>query len=362
MPNPTTIAALSVAVGANVPVIIWGPPGCGKTTTVTAMAQANDWPLEVVIASIREPSDFAGLPHLSGSGVSLAPPRWAERLADEGQGLLFLDELSTAAPSVQAALLRVPIERTVGDLELPDEVRIVAAANRQDEASGTWDLSAPMANRFCHLSWDPSARDIADGFISGFPVPDIAKLPSNWEDGLAENLASIGAFLRHRPELAVALPDDNSAAGRAWPSPRSWEMAARLLTAADAAAVDEETTALLVSGAVGPGPSLEYLAWRKDLDLPDPEFVLLNPEELEVPQRNDRALAVISSVVAAVADDPTPERWGQGWKVVQRYLDVGRHDVAALGARRLVRCRPEDAPANETIEALLPILEEAGLA
>lgn len=362
MPDKTTIAALSVAVGANVPVIVWGPPGCGKTTTVTAMAHANGWPLEVVIASIREPSDFAGLPHVRDEGVVLAAPRWAERLADQGHGLLFLDELSTAAPSVQAALLRVPLERTVGDLALPGEVRIVAAANRQDEAAGTWDLSAPMANRFCHLPWDPSPRDIADGFIDGFPVPEIAKLPSDWEDAVTDHLANIGTFLRHRPELAVALPEDSATAGRAWPSPRSWEMAARLLAAAEAAGVDDQAIALLVTGAVGAGPSLEYLSWRRDPDLPDPEYVLEHPDELDVPQRNDRALAVLSSVVAAVANNPTAHRWGQGWKVVQRYLDVGQDDVAALGARKLARCRPDDAPANATIEALLPILEEAGLA
>lgn len=362
MPDQTTISALSLAVGANVPVIVWGPPGCGKTTTVTAMAHANGWPLEIVIASIREPSDFAGLPHLKGEGVALAAPRWAERLAEHGRGMLFLDELSTAAPSVQAALLRVPIERTVGDLVLPPQVRIVAAANRQDEAAGTWDLSSPMANRFCHLPWDPSPRDIAEGFISGFQQPDIAKLPPQWEEATSDHLASIGRFLQHRPELALALPSDGVNAGRAWPSPRSWEMAARLLAAAEAAGADERTVALLVSGAVGPRPSLEYLSWRKDPYLPDPERVLVSPEQLEVPQRNDRALVLLDSVVAAVADDPTVERWSQGWKVVQRYLDGGRHDVAALGARKLAQCRPENAPANETIEALLPILEEAGLA
>lgn len=362
MPDHTTIAALSIAVGANVPVILWGPPGCGKTTTVTAMAQANDWHLEVVIASIREPSDFAGLPHLRDGGVSLAAPRWAERLVDEQDGLLFLDELSTAAPSVQAALLRVPIERMVGDLALPPEVRIVAAANRPEEASGTWDLSAPMANRFCHLPWDPNPRDIADGFIGGFPTPAITKLPSNWRDDLDRHRVSIGTFLRHRPELAVALPVDAVTAGQAWPSPRSWEMAATLLAAAEAAVADDETTALLMAGAVGAGPSLEYLSWRNDLALPDPEYALANPDDIEVPERNDRALALLSAVVAAVAADPTTERWGQGWKVVQRYLDAGRNDVAALGARRLARCRPAGAPANETINALLPILEQAGLA
>ena len=123
------VEALGVAVAARVPVLLWGAPGTGKTATIRAMAEQMGWPCETVIASIREPSDFAGLPIVVGDGVRFAPPGWARRLAETGHGLLFLDELSTAPPAVQAALLRVVLERVVGDLALPDEVSVVAAAN-----------------------------------------------------------------------------------------------------------------------------------------------------------------------------------------------------------------------------------------
>src|SRR5205085_6441439 len=104
-----------------------------KPSVIRAMATASSLPCEVVIASIREPSDFAGLPVIDGSGpgathVEFAPPGWARRLAALGTGLLFFDEVSTAPPAVQAALLRVVLERTVGDLALPDDVAVVAAA------------------------------------------------------------------------------------------------------------------------------------------------------------------------------------------------------------------------------------------
>ncbi len=114
--------ALGVAVAARVPVLLWGAPGTGKTSAIRAMASAMGLPCETVIASIREPSDFAGLPVIAGSAVRFAPPLWATRLAAAGTGVLFLDELSTAPPAVQAALLRVVLERTVGDLTLPDDV------------------------------------------------------------------------------------------------------------------------------------------------------------------------------------------------------------------------------------------------
>ena len=100
--NPA-VEALGVAVAARVPVLLWGAPGTGKTSAIRAMAGAMGLPCETVIASIREPSDFAGLPIVVGGEVRFAPPAWARRLAEAGRGLLFLDELSTAPPAVQAA-------------------------------------------------------------------------------------------------------------------------------------------------------------------------------------------------------------------------------------------------------------------
>ena len=362
MPDKNTIAALSTAVSANVPIILWGPPGSGKTTTINQLATSSKLPLEVVIASIREPSDFAGLPYVTDGAVSLAPPAWATRLVKHGKGIVFLDELSTAPPAVQAALLRVPIERVVGDVALPPEVRVIAAANRQDEAAGTWELSAPTANRFCHLPWDPTAASISEGFMGGFPEAEMHRLPKGWEKAAPAALSNIGAFLRHRPMLASAIPEDSSLAGEAWPSPRTWEMAARLIAAHDALKGTDDVLSLLLSGSVGPAAAHEFLTWRSELDLPDPEEVLADPSSLKLPRRNDRAFAVLASVVAAVAAKPTPKRWEQAWGVVQRYLDAGKHDVAALAARQLARCRPPKAKAPKTVEALLPILEEAGLA
>src|SRR5262249_40441359 len=105
--HDAAVEALGVAVAARVPALLWGAPGTGKTSTIRAMAEKMGWPCETVIASIREPSDFAGLPVVVGDGVRFAPPGWARPLAEAGHGLLFLDELSTAPPAVQAALLRV---------------------------------------------------------------------------------------------------------------------------------------------------------------------------------------------------------------------------------------------------------------
>lgn len=358
--NPAA-EALGVAVAARVPVLLWGAPGTGKTSAIRAMAEAMGLPCETVIASIREPSDFAGLPIVVGDSVRFAPPLWARRLAEAGHGLLFLDELSTAPPAVQAALLRVVLERSVGDLTLPEQVAVVAAANPPEQAADGWDLSAPLANRLCHLSWQTAPHTVADGLAGGFPTPEVPLLPDGWqsEEILARGL--VAAFLHVRPALACAPPADATAAGRGWPSPRTWEMAAKLNAAASVAGASQDARAALITGAVGDGPGVEFLAWMSEMDLPDPEAVLADPGSFRLPERGDRAYAALAAVAAAVAADPTPDRWTAGWRVLGLAASAAP-DVAAVAARVLVKCRPADIVAlPEEIKLFAPVLRDAGL-
>src|SRR5262249_31777559 len=151
----TQADALALAVAANLPVLLWGEPGIGKSATLGQLAAALRLPMETVIASIPEPSDFSGLPIVGDDPAQqarpMAPPAGAVGVAAPGRGLLFSDELPSAPPAVQAALLRVVLERRVGSLRLPDQVRIVAAANPPASAADGWHLSPPLANRFVHL-------------------------------------------------------------------------------------------------------------------------------------------------------------------------------------------------------------------
>jgi AAA domain (dynein-related subfamily) len=366
MESQTAVAeALGIAVAAHVPVLLWGAPGTGKTSVIRAMAAAAGLPCETVIASIREPSDFAGLPvvqHGEGGAarVDFAPPRWAVALADAGHGVVFFDEVSTAPPAVQAALLRVVLERTVGDLGLPDAVSVVAAANPPEQAADGWDLSPPLANRFCHLDWPVDARTVGDGFTSGWTAPQPPCLDEGWERRIAVVRSWIAAFFSVRPLLVLAPPDDAAGSGRAWPSPRSWDMAARLQAAAEATGAGELSASLLVRGCVGAGAGVEYLTWLVEADLPDPEAVLADPDSFVLPERGDRAYAALNSIAAVVAANPEDGRWERGWAVFGRAAETAP-DVAAAAARTLARCRPAGAPIPSEVNAFAPLLRDAGL-
>ncbi|MCP2364066.1 hypothetical protein HD597_011086 [Nonomuraea thailandensis] len=265
----TVLEALSIAVSAGVPTLLWGSPGTGKTSAVVALAESLNWPIEVVIGSIREPSDFAGLPVVCDGAVRLTPPAWAHRLATAGHGLLLLDELTTAPPAVQAAMLRVVLERVVGDVRLPDKVQVVAAANPPEEAADGWDLAPPLANRLVHLNWPVDGRQIARGLAVGFPTPPLAGFarPPSPEQTMQAR-ATVAAFLEVRPALALQVPP---VGGQGWPSPRSWEATAKLMAACKAAGAPAEVLAALVAGAVGEGAALEFLSWLEHLDLPGPD-------------------------------------------------------------------------------------------
>ncbi|KDN81349.1 ATPase AAA [Kitasatospora cheerisanensis KCTC 2395] len=171
------VEALTLAVAADLPVLLWGEPGIGKTAALNQLAVELDLPLTTVIASVHEPSDFSGLPVIGADpatqGVPLAPPDWAVRLVRQGRGLLFLDELSTAPPAVQAALLRLVLERRIGSLQLPPGVRIVAAANPRASAADGWELSAPLANRFVHLDWVHDPEVVVRGLGGVWPRAEL---------------------------------------------------------------------------------------------------------------------------------------------------------------------------------------------
>ena len=346
------LEALTLAVAADLPVLLWGEPGIGKTAALQHLAATLDLPLTTVIASVHEPSDFSGLPVVGDDpavqGVPMAPPDWAVRLVLQGRGLLFLDELSTAPPAVQAALLRLVLERRVGALKLPPGVRIVAAANPRSSAADGWELSPPLANRFVHLPWRHDHDVVVRGLGGTWPRAVLPALdPAALPGAVAFARRAVCGFLTVRPALVHRLPDGETRRGGPWPSPRSWEMALALTAFATAAGTSREVLSVLVRGTVGDGPGLEMLAFLDRMDLPDPEAVLADPAAVILPERGDLRQIVLDGVVEAVRRRPDRERWDAAWAVLVRALETGPPDLVVVPATTLATLRQErwDVPA-----------------
>ncbi|MEU5948792.1 AAA family ATPase [Micromonospora sp. NPDC047465] len=357
-PRPDTqLEALTLAVAADLPVLLWGEPGIGKTAALTQLAAALDLPLTTVVASVHEPSDFSGLPIVgddpAAQGVPMAPPDWAVRLVRAGRGLLFLDELSTAPPAVQAALLRLVLERRIGTLRLPPGVRIVAAANPRSSAADGWELSAPLANRFVHLQWAHDNDVVVRGLGGIWPRAVLPRLdPALLSEAATFARRAVCGFLTARPGLVHRLPSNEGRRGGPWPSPRSWDMTLRLVAFATAAGVSRDVLSLLVRGTVGDGPGLELLASMDRMDLPDPEVLLADPAAAVLPERGDLRQAVLDGVVEAVRRRPKKARWDAAWALLVRALETGAPDLVVVPSTTLAALRQEDWDVPAEIERL----------
>jgi hypothetical protein len=353
----TQLEALTLAVSADLPVLLWGEPGIGKTAALNQLADALELPLTTVIASVHEPSDFSGLPVVgddpAAQGVPMAPPDWAVRLARAGQGLLFLDELSTAPPAVQAALLRVVLERRVGALRLPPGVRIVAAANPRSSAADGWELSPPLANRFVHLQWTYDHAVVVRGLGGTWPKAALPRLdPVRLPDAVTFARRAVCELLAARPGLVHQLPKNEARRGGPWPSPRSWEMTLRLIAFATAAGASREVLSMLVRGTVGDGPGLELLASLDRMDLPDPEVLLADPAAAVLPERGDLRQTVLDGVVEAVRKRPDQSRWNAAWSLLVLALETGAPDLVVVPAATLAALRRDDWQVPAAIERL----------
>jgi hypothetical protein len=167
------------------------------------------------------------------------------------------------------------------------------------------------------------------------------------------------------------LPKTDAEAGKPWPSPRSWHMAARLMAATKAANAGKDCEIALVAGCVGEGVGIEFLNWRNALDLPDPEYCLKNPDRFKLPERGDRAFTVLASIAGAVANKMTKERYLAAWQIFNHAAQVGQKDVAAASVRTLARASEgkgflRDADLRtamaKNLTPFVEILQAAGLA
>ena len=266
---------LGAETGHHTPVMLWGPPGVGKSDIVGQIAERHHVPVLDIRLSQMEPSDLRGIPFRSGDLVKWAVPAMLPDAKRHGlSGVLFLDEITSAPPSVSAAAYQLILDRRLGQYEVPDGWAIFAAGNRQGDRGVTYTMPAPLANRFSHFEVDINLDDwVAWAYANNIDERVIA-------------------FLRFRPELLFDFdPAHNPVA---FPSPRSWEFAHRALKK-----FSEQPNLLLGSlqACVGPAAGIELNAFLSTLDqLPDIEAILRG-ENVQAPKEIDLQYAVASTLV-----------------------------------------------------------------
>ena len=245
------------------PVMLWGPPGIGKSEIVESIvedivATGKRAKLYDMRLSMCEPTDIMGIPYFDSEAKTMkwAPPALlpvASDAEDYDQVVLFLDELNGAAPAVQAAAYQLILNRKVGEYELPDNVAVVAAGNRETDKGVTYRMPKPLANRFVHF-------EVAANFDDWF----------EWAIEHDVNADVVGYLTAKKDQL---FKFDAKSPDHAFPTPRSWTFVSELLEDSSGFS-DSELTDMIV-GTIGQGAALEFSAYRKmSSQLPDPTKIL----------------------------------------------------------------------------------------
>jgi hypothetical protein len=239
------------------PVFLWGPPGIGKSEVVAGITEDLGGLMIDLRLGQMDPTDIRGIPFYN---KELGKMDWAPPidLPDEEMAkqypliVLFLDEMNSAAPAVQAAAYQLVLNRRVGKYRLPDNVVMVAAGNRESDKGVTYRMPTPLSNRFVHLEMKVD-----------FPA---------WQEWAVNHKIHkdvVGYLTFAKQDL---YDFDAKSSSRAFATPRSWFFVSELLADED---LDDVTATDLIAGTVGEGLAVKFMAHRKISGrLPKPEDIL----------------------------------------------------------------------------------------
>lgn len=296
-------------------VMLWGAPGIGKSSVVSQVAAESGLEFIDLRLSQLAPTDLRGLPVVDHE-AEIA--RWfaPEFLPRNGQGILFLDEINMAAPTMQGVAQQLILDRRVGSYTLPQGWRVWAAGNRKEDRAAVSTMPAPLANRFIHIEVEADLNTFTEW----------ANL--NGVDPL------VMGFLRYKPQLLHEFNEHKVA----WPSPRSWVVAGELRKAGLEPALS-----------VGEAAGLEFEAFVRVFQaLPDLESIVKGSFSGKLSKAPDVRYAALSGLVPLITNERDLENalkvfmqdgGAEDWAVllvkdvIERYLDK-RHQVT-LNLNRL---------------------------
>ncbi|MDP2894460.1 MAG: MoxR family ATPase, partial [Sulfurimonas sp.] len=244
------IEIINSLVEQRVPTFLWGAPGIGKSSIVKQIAKEKGVGFIDLRLALMDPTDLKGIPFYDKESHTAlwAPPAFLPR---EGEGILFLDELNSAPPSVQASAYQLILDRKVGEYELPDGWAIVAAGNREGDRGVTYRMPTPLANRFVHFEMEVSIEDWR--FWA-------------YKNGVNESIIS---YISYKNEHLFTF--DPKSEAKSFATPRSWEFVNSILNGN----ISKELLLDTLSGAVGREVAVSFLSFIKVMHkLPDIENIL----------------------------------------------------------------------------------------
>ena len=286
------VIALGHLIDANQPVMLHGSPGVGKSDVVRQVAKQRGIDLIDLRLSQLDPVDLRGVPSVD-TKRRITTWNTPSFLPTDGNGILFLDEINSAAQATQAAAYQLVLDRKLGDYVLPPGWAIIAAGNRSTDRAIVNQMSTALKNRFTHINYEVNLDDWCDWALRN----DIA--------------VEVLGFIRFRPMLLNEFEQRNESKeekervqrlkdAQAFATPRSWEFLSKVVQQKPASDIEYE----LYSGIVGEGAAAEFMGYLKYYrDLPNLDALLMNPGAAKVPTEPATLYALATGLATKATQD-----------------------------------------------------------
>ncbi len=266
-------------------VMIWGPPGVGKSQGISQIAAniSAETGKKVIITDVRlllfNPVDLRGIPTANADktlAIWLKPKIFQMDESNDCINILFLDELSAAPPSVQAAAYQITLDRTVGEHKLPDNCIVIAAGNRVTDRSVAYRMPKALANRLCHIEI----------------ISDIESW-KEWAYRKGINHMVIG-YITANPTFLMGFNSENESL--VFPTPRTWEMVSNLLNSV----TDKPKEVYpLIAGCVGAEIATDFCTWSEIYGKIPSVGSVLTGTATTVPTRPEALFALMGDLTLA---------------------------------------------------------------